>query len=194
MVYRLNPLVLLWIAGIFLASCIPTEPVRLSMRYEGLKENPKPQKVPGSQACFIAVGRVVDSRSNTETIGHLYQAPVLADGVIEWLSEGLKSLRDSKEFVLAASGSSSVKIYQLEIAVQRVSVYVNPMRVHGTVVLDARLPAGPETFTERRYRGEGDVFAWTDSAGELMEALNLALTDVVKEIKRDLRSACGAAR
>jgi hypothetical protein len=168
------------------------EPIQLNMRYEGLGGNGSKQDTfAAGKKCTIVVGSIIDSRSNTETIGHFGPAPVLADGVVGWLTEGVNHLGDSGEIAWGDAGSSSEKAPRLDIALRRVSVYDNPVRLHATVVLNARIQSNADSPTDRLYRGEGDRMDWTGSTSELLEALNLALTDVLQNMKGDLVAACG---
>jgi len=195
MVWQLEYLTILFVVAVMMSSCVSMEPIRLNLRYEGLSENgSKQDKLSAGEKCTIVVGSIIDSRSNTETIGHFGPAPVLADGVVAWLTEGVNHLGDSGEIALSDAGSSSEKAPRLEIALRRVSVYDNPVRLHATVVLNTRVQYTADSSADRLYRGEGDRMDWTGGTSELLDTLNLALTDALRKVKSDLVTACGIER
>src|SRR5262249_35515095 len=128
--------------------------------------------------------------TNKETVGFFYQAPVIGEGVIAWLRQGLGHLGDSGEIAIAGPESPAEDTPSLETSLHSVSVYSNPMRMHANIVLDAGLKSDSGSLMEKHYRGEGDVFEWTASRSEMMEALNEALANVIREMRRDIAGVC----
>lgn len=190
MVFRLKYWAVSLVLVSLMTSCISFEPIHLNLQYDGMDEKRPERQGVADQRCGMPGVSIIDARSNTETIGRLRQAPVLADGLVEWFSEGLSRLGKPGQSVLTAAGPFEGKALQFDIAIRRVAVYDTTVRLHATLVLNARIQSATDPPTERLYRGEGDMMSWTGSKTELLDVLNLALTDVLKQIKADLLAIC----
>ena len=141
----------------------------------------------GSGLCPVQVGELKDLRSNPAVLGSIGKREVLADDMTSWVRTGLEYLLATPRADPAAAG--------LTLDVDIVHAYIQGVAwsKSANLLLRVRFRRGVATLGQGAYRGASTSLNWTSAGAEARGAFDLALRDLVQELRTDTARYCAPA-
>ena len=170
------------IIGSMLLSACQTAPINLKLS-NATGNNAASETI---APCHIRLLKVVDKRSNKETLGEAAGVPVLASNVTGWVSEGVTSGLKHHGYKVSEQRGDLDMLVNIKLAYLRPL----PLRLHATVSLEVQLKHSQKRMYRQTLRAIGDRTNWANGEGEIMEVLNIALNNVVTDLADDIQPAC----
>lgn len=151
-----------------------------------------PTSVMSPRSCRLAVVAVDDKRQNRDTLGAVGNQPLHAEGVREWVADGVRALDDSHQDGRPGEGAGPAPDLTTRIEIERIYARTVTSQMEGVVALRATFTAADGTVTERSYRGSGTRPNWASGGSEFAALLNESLASAVAQIAADAARLCPA--
>jgi len=174
--------IIVGIMGAMLLAGCQTAPINLTL--SNAYDNSAASET--SSPCYIRLQKVIDKRSNVETLGEAAGVPVLASNVTDWVSEGLTGGLKHHGYRVSKQRGDLDMLVNIKLAYLRPL----PLRLHATVSLEVKLQHSQKQMYRKTLRAIGDRTNWANGEGEIMEVLNIALNKVVADLADDIQPAC----
>lgn len=146
---------------------------------------------PRGPRCSIRLGEVQDLRADKLSLGALGGRAIRADGAAAWVGEGLKaSIGSDSRLNLVDGSASGAAPLALEASLLKAYVLTSPDAKDAVVVLKVRFVRADGTADEAIYRGNDNSVFWGVGGGEVIPAMNSALSRAITQIVPDALSRC----
>lgn len=138
----------------------------------------------GTGQCGIRISGVTDQRLHSETIGLVWEKPVLASKPADWLHRRLTKIENR---YVAEPGRKNIVL-----TVLLRNMYIHNMlgNTAANILLEIQFEiSGGEAFI-RHYRGSSTSINWWRTEQEYRAELDKALDNAVTKIRADLQKFC----
>lgn len=159
-------------------------PIVLDMQFQPQTED----RVFPLRPCRVAFRPVIDSRSNTKTIGVLSKQVVLGNNPAKWVDEGIKAAFPPPGFVLVEAEAETDVVGEVELEKVYVQYVLSNFETSVTLRSVLILPGAARRST--LHRGSDVKANWFNGDGEIMYSLNTSLNKAVAAIAKDVTEAC----
>lgn len=177
-----------------LSACVSTVPLQMSDQYQPPTRPAwaAPAISPNSAVdCHLRIATIQDLRPDPQSLGTIAGQALRTSDSIAWIRSALASLSRDPQLVMNEQADSA----EIRLDVELMKAYV--INITGetrsaNVVLRVHYERNGQPLETEIYRGTDNALTWGAGQGESQSSFNIALSQIVEGVHRDVRALCSA--